>query len=31
MAPLASEAPEFIVAIVFAVHGKGADAIGTRA
>ena len=29
VAPLASEAPEFIVAIVFAVHGKGADAIGT--
>jgi cation:H+ antiporter len=28
VAPLASEAPEFIVAIVFAVHGKGADAIG---
>lgn len=29
LAPLASEAPEFIVAILFAVHGKGADAIGT--
>lgn len=29
VAPLASEAPEFIVAILFAVHGKGADAIGT--
>ena len=29
VAPLASEAPEFIVAIVFAVHGKGSDAIGT--
>jgi cation:H+ antiporter len=28
VAPLASEAPEFIVAIVFAVHGKGADALG---
>ncbi|HYY18796.1 MAG TPA: hypothetical protein VE864_08135, partial [Streptosporangiaceae bacterium] len=28
VAPLASEAPEFIVAILFAVHGKGADAIG---
>jgi cation:H+ antiporter len=29
VAPLASESPEFIVAIVFAVHGKGSDAIGT--
>jgi cation:H+ antiporter len=29
LAPLASEAPEFIVAILFAVHGKGADALGT--
>lgn len=29
VAPLASEAPEFIVAILFAVHGKGGDAIGT--
>jgi cation:H+ antiporter len=29
LAPLASEAPEFIVAILFAVHGKGTDAIGT--
>ncbi|WP_433277502.1 sodium:proton exchanger [Pseudonocardia xinjiangensis] len=29
LAPLASEAPEFIVAILFAVHGKGADAIST--
>jgi cation:H+ antiporter len=29
LAPLASEAPEFIVAILFAVHGNGADAIGT--
>ena len=29
VAPLASESPEFIVAILFAVHGKGADAIGT--
>ncbi|GHE75900.1 sodium/calcium exchanger family protein [Amycolatopsis deserti] len=29
LAPLASEAPEFIVAILFAVRGKGADAIGT--
>jgi cation:H+ antiporter len=29
VAPLASEAPEFIVAILFAVHGRGADAIGT--
>jgi cation:H+ antiporter len=29
LAPLASEAPEFIVAILFAVHGRGADAIGT--
>jgi cation:H+ antiporter len=29
LAPLASESPEFIVAIVFAVHGKGSDAIGT--
>jgi cation:H+ antiporter len=28
LAPLASEAPEFIVAILFALHGKGADAIG---
>ena len=29
VAPLASEAPEFIVAIMFALHGKGSDAIGT--
>ncbi|MBU2667005.1 sodium:proton exchanger [Actinoplanes bogorensis] len=29
LAPLASEAPEFIVAILFALHGRGADAIGT--
>jgi cation:H+ antiporter len=29
VAPLASEAPEFIVAILFALHGKGDDAIGT--
>jgi cation:H+ antiporter len=29
VAPLASEAPEFIVAILFAVHGQGSDAIGT--
>jgi cation:H+ antiporter len=29
LAPLASEAPEFIVAILFAVRGRGADAIGT--
>ena len=29
MAPLASESPEFIVAILFALHGRGADAIGT--
>jgi cation:H+ antiporter len=29
VAPLASEAPEFIVAILFALHGKGGDAIGT--
>jgi cation:H+ antiporter len=29
LAPLASEAPEFIVAILFALHGKGTDAIGT--
>ncbi|WP_020496540.1 hypothetical protein [Sciscionella marina] len=29
LAPLASEAPEFIVAILFAVHGKGSAAIGT--
>jgi cation:H+ antiporter len=29
LAPLATEAPEFIVAILFAVHGKGSDAIGT--
>jgi len=29
VAPLASEAPEFIVAILFTVHGKGSDAIGT--
>jgi cation:H+ antiporter len=28
-APLASEAPEFIVAILFAVRGNGAAAIGT--
>ncbi|MGW5747733.1 sodium:proton exchanger [Amycolatopsis sp. NPDC003861] len=29
LAPLASEAPEFIVAILFALRGKGDDAIGT--
>jgi cation:H+ antiporter len=29
LAPLASEAPEFIVAILFAVRGNGAAAIGT--
>ncbi|WP_039785082.1 sodium:proton exchanger [Actinoalloteichus spitiensis] len=29
LAPLASEAPEFIVAILFALRGKGAIAIGT--
>ena len=29
LAPLASEAPEFIVAILFAVRGRGSDAIGT--
>lgn len=29
LAPLASESPEFIVAILFAVHGRGSDAIGT--
>jgi cation:H+ antiporter len=29
LAPLASEAPEFIVAILFAIRGKGDDAIGT--
>ena len=29
LAPLASEAPEFIVAILFAVRGKAGDAIGT--
>lgn len=29
LAPLASESPEFIVAILFAVRGKGDDAIGT--
>ncbi|SDJ64219.1 cation:H+ antiporter [Actinopolyspora mzabensis] len=29
LAPLSSEAPEFIVAILFATRGKGADAIGT--
>ncbi|TVT26100.1 sodium:proton exchanger [Amycolatopsis acidiphila] len=29
LAPLASEAPEFIVAILFAVRGKGDAAIGT--
>lgn len=29
LAPLASEAPEFIVAILFAVHGRGSDAIAT--
>jgi len=29
VAPLASESPEFIVAILFALHGKGSDAIGT--
>jgi cation:H+ antiporter len=29
LAPLASEAPEFIVAILFALRGNGSDAIGT--
>jgi cation:H+ antiporter len=29
LAPLASEAPEFIVAVLFALRGKGAAAIGT--
>jgi cation:H+ antiporter len=29
LAPLASESPEFIVAILFAVRGNGGDAIGT--
>ena len=29
LAPLASEAPEFIIAVMFAVRGKGAAAIGT--
>ncbi|WP_328649136.1 sodium:proton exchanger [Amycolatopsis sp. NBC_00348] len=29
LAPLASEAPEFIVAILFAIRGKAGDAIGT--
>jgi cation:H+ antiporter len=29
LAPLASEAPEFIVAILFAIRGNGAAAIGT--
>lgn len=29
LAPLSSEAPEFIVAILFALRGKGADALGT--
>jgi cation:H+ antiporter len=29
LAPLASEAPEFIVAILFAIRGKGDAAIGT--
>lgn len=29
LAPLASEAPEFIVAVLFALRGKGAVAIGT--
>ncbi|NKQ57442.1 sodium:proton exchanger [Amycolatopsis sp. K13G38] len=29
LAPLASEAPEFIVAILFAVRGRGDEAIGT--
>jgi cation:H+ antiporter len=29
LAPLASEAPEFIVAILFAVRGRAGDAIGT--
>ena len=28
LAPLASEAPEFIIAVMFAVRGKGAAAIG---
>ncbi|MCB8775803.1 hypothetical protein LJD49_29225, partial [Escherichia coli] len=29
LAPLASEAPEFIIAIMFALRGMGAAAIGT--
>jgi cation:H+ antiporter len=29
LAPLASEAPEFIIAVMFALRGKGAAAIGT--
>lgn len=29
LAPLASEAPEFIIAVLFALRGKGAAAIGT--
>jgi len=29
LAPLASEAPEFVVAILFAVRGRGDEAIGT--
>jgi cation:H+ antiporter len=29
LAPLASEAPEFIIAIIFAAHGKGTQAIAT--
>lgn len=29
LAPLASEAPEFIVAIIFAIRGKGVEAIAT--
>jgi cation:H+ antiporter len=29
LAPLASEAPEFIVAILFALHGKATHALGT--
>jgi cation:H+ antiporter len=29
LAPLASEAPEFIVAILFAIRGKAANALGT--
>ncbi|ORW18879.1 sodium:proton exchanger [Mycobacterium palustre] len=29
LAPLASEAPEFIIAVIFATHGKGTAAIAT--